>query len=171
MRANFDAALAAVLTHEGGYVNDPQDPGGATNRGVTQRVYDIWRADHQLPIRSVRHITPAEVFAVYKRGYWDRIRADELPSGLDYCLFDLAVNSGPDRAIRFLQEALLVDVDGKLGPQTMGAISEHPVEQIIECVCDLRMHFLRSLKTFARFGKGWSRRVAEVRSKAKGMAK
>src|SRR5690349_1648581 len=108
MRANFDASLAAVLHHEGGYVNHPRDPGGATNKGVTQKTYDNWRVDHGLPPQSVRLITPAEVMAVYKRRYWDAVKGDSLPAGLDYCLFDLAVNSGPVRAITFLQEALLV---------------------------------------------------------------
>lgn len=96
MRANFDASLAAVLQHEGGWSNDPHDPGGATNRGVTQGTYDLWRVDHQLPKRSVKHITPAEVMAVYKKRYWDAVRGDEMPSGVDYCLFDFAVNSGHD---------------------------------------------------------------------------
>ena len=170
MRANFDAALAAVLAHEGGYVNDPRDPGGATNRGVTQGTYDAWRADHQLPLQSVRLITPAEVMAVYKRRYWDAVRGDTMPSGLDYCLFDFAVNSGPKRAITYLQRVLGIADDGKLGPMTMEAANSVSAKDLIEGVCNLRLAFMKKQPTFDRFGRGWSRRVADVRAKAKGMA-
>jgi lysozyme family protein len=170
MRANFDASLAAVLKTEAGYVNDPKDPGGATNRGVTQKVYNLWRADHGLPIQSVKLITPAEVFAIYKKQYWDRVRGDELPSGVDYCVFDFAVNSGVHKASCVLQEALLVDIDGKIGPNTLAEAKAQPAAPIIDCVCDLRQHFLEGLKTFGHFGKGWTARVKAVRAKAKGMA-
>lgn len=170
MRANFDAALAAMLAHEGGFVHDPRDPGGATNRGVTQAVYDAWRVDHQLPAQSVRLITPAEVMAVYKRRYWDTVQGDTLPSGLDYCLFDFAVNSGPKRAITYLQRVLGTTPDGKLGPVTMDAANRVPAKDLIEGVCNLRLAFLKKLPHFDRFGRGWTRRVAEVRAKAKGMA-
>lgn len=170
MHQNFDAALAAVLTHEAGYVNDPQDPGGATNRGITQKVYDIWRVDHQLAKQSVRRITQAEVFAIYRKQYWDRIKGDLLPSGLDYCLFDFAVNSGTDRASRYLQECAMVDVDGKIGPVTIAAAKAHPVVQLIDSVCDMRQAFLERQPTFGHFGKGWTRRVAEVRAMAKSLA-
>ena len=170
MRANFDAALAAVLVHEGGYVNDPQDPGGATNRGITQRVYNIWRVDHQLTARSVKHITPSEVMAIYKRNYWDALKCDTLPSGLDYCLFDFGVNSGVSRAARYLQEALGVAADGKIGPQTLDAVEAVPTPALIQAICNMRLAFLKRLPTFARFGKGWSKRVQDVRVKAKEMA-
>lgn len=170
MRSNFDAALSAVLVHEGGYVNDPQDPGGATNKGVTQGTYDLWRVDHQLPIRSVKHITAAEIMALYKHRYWDKVAGDQLPAGLDYCLFDFAVNSGPSRAARYLQEALGVNADGKIGPVTLDAVEVVPAEQLIQAVCNMRLAFLKRQPHFPRFGKGWTRRVQEVREKAKGMA-
>lgn len=170
MRSNFDAALAAVLKHEGGFVNDPRDPGGATNKGVTQTTYDLWRIDHGLPKQSVKCITPAEICAVYKKRYWDAIRGDELPSGLDYCLFDFAVNSGPKRAANYLQELVMVDIDGKIGRATLAAVAERPATELVEAVCDMRLRFLKGLRTFSHFGKGWSRRVADVRAKAKAMA-
>lgn len=170
MRSNFDAALAAVLAHEGGYVNHPADPGGATNRGVTQATYDVWRVDHQLPKRSVKHITPAEVMALYKRRYWDAVSGDQLPSGLDYCLFDFAVNSGPKRAATYLQRVLGVMDDGKIGPQTLDAAEVVPAKDLIEGVCNLRLAFMKKQPTWPHFGKGWSRRVAEVRDRAREMA-
>lgn len=169
MRANFDASLAHVLKHEGGFVNHPRDPGGATNRGVTQAVYDLWRADHGLPIQSVEHVTPAEVMAIYKKRYWDALKCDQLPAGLDYCLFDFGVNSGVGRAARFLQDALGVLADGKIGPVTIAAAKAYPALALVDRICDMRLAFLKKLRTYRTFGKGWSRRVADVRVKAKGM--
>ena len=171
MRSNFDASLAAVLKSEGGYSNDPRDPGGATMRGVTQAVYDAWRVDHGLALQSVKFITPAEICAVYKRRYWDSVSGDAMPSGLDYCLFDFGINSGPGRASRYLQEALMVNVDGKIGPATMAAVAESAVPTLIDDICDLRLKFLQGLPTFGHFGNGWTARVADVRARAKGMAK
>src|SRR5213076_3345668 len=101
--------------------------------------------------------------AVYKRRYWDTVSGDQLPSGLDYCLFDFAVNSGPKRAITYLQRILGVLADGKMGPQTLDAAEAVPAKDLIEGVCNLRLAFLKKLPTFARFGNGWSRRVQEVR--------
>lgn len=170
MRSNFDTSLAAVLTHEGGYVNDPQDPGGATNRGVTQGTYDLWRVDHQLPPRPVKDITPAEVMAIYKKRYWDAVCGDLLPSGLDYCLFDFAVNSGPKRAATYLQRVLGVADDGKIGPETLDAAERVPTTDLIHAIGNLRQAFLEKQPTFPRFGRGWTRRVAEVEVRAKGMA-
>lgn len=170
MRSNFDKALAAVLAHEGGYVNHPKDPGGATNRGVTQTVYNDWRVANGLAEKNVRDISDAEVMAIYKRRYWDAVRGDDLPAGVDYCLFDFAVNSGTSRAARYLQEAVGVDVDGKIGPVTIGAAKAEFPQDLISAICDARMAFLKRLTTFATFGKGWSRRVEDVRCKARAMA-
>jgi lysozyme family protein len=113
---NFAPSLAAVLIHEGGFVCNPNDPGGATCKGVTQAVYDDWRASHSLCSQTVREIAEAEVEAIYFKLYWNAIRADDLPSGVDYCAFDFAFNSGPNRAIRF-QRVSGVAEDGKIGPQ------------------------------------------------------
>lgn len=170
MRSNFDKALASVLVHEGGYVNHPKDPGGATNKGVTQAVYDDWRDDHTLPRRSVRDITPAEVMAIYKFLYWDRVKGDELPAGVDYCVFDFAVNSGVNRAARFLQRAVGVLEDGQLGPITLKAANAMGADCLVDAVCNARMTFLKGLNTFGTFGKGWTRRVEDVRAKAKAIA-
>jgi len=169
MKDNFGPSLAAVLIHEGGYVNDPQDPGGATNKGVTQAVYDDWRTSHGLVHQSVRLIDPPELEAIYRKRYWDFIRGDQLPAGVDYCVFDFAVNSGVNRASRYLQRAAGVAEDGQIGPMTIAAVGAKPASGLIGMVCDLRLAFLRQLPTFGHFGTGWTRRVEEVRARAKGM--
>jgi lysozyme family protein len=170
MRANFAPSLALVLQHEGGFVNDPQDPGGATNRGVTQAVYDAWRLGEGIGRRSVRAINDYEVGAIYRRDYWEACRCDDLPSGLDYCIFDFAVNSGVNRASRYLQRALGAVEDGQIGPATLARAGSQSVEYTIKAVCDARLAFLRQLPTFARFGGGWTVRVGDVRAKGMAMA-
>ncbi len=120
--SSFDEALKRVLVHEGGYADHPADPGGATMRGVTQRVYDGWRRRRGVPVRSVRLIEPGEVEAIYRLQYWDAVRADDLPAGLDYGVFDAAVHSGPGQAAKWLQRALGVTADGQVGEATLAAL-------------------------------------------------
>lgn len=168
--SRFDRALAAVLLHEGGYVNHPKDPGGATNKGVTQAVYDDWRARQGQPKRSVREIEQGEVGAIYRRDYWDRVKADDLPAGVDYAVFDYAVNSGVNRASRFLQAVVSVEQDGAIGPGTLAAVKDMPPAAVIETLCAKRLAFLKGLPTWPTFGKGWGARVAGVRKLALEMA-
>lgn len=170
MRSNFTPSLALVLQHEGGFVDHPKDPGGATNKGVTQRVYDDWRESQRLPKRSVAQINGYEVGAIYRNLYWDACRCDDLPAGVDYCIFDFAVNSGRDRAARYLQRAMLILEDGHIGPVTIEAANEWSAPALIDKVCALRLDFLKHLKIFDTFGRGWTRRVEEVCAKAKEMA-
>lgn len=169
MIANFNPSLALVLVHEGGFVNDPRDPGGATNKGITQAVYDDWRAKHDLAKQSVQSISQAEVGLIYKHNYWDAVQCDQLPLGVDYCVFDFAVNSGANRAARYLQRACGVADDGQIGAMTIAAVNAKPAVWLVNAVCDARLAFLRQLKTFDHFGKGWTARVNEVRAKAKEM--
>lgn len=170
MKSNFPASLAEVLKHEGGWSNHPQDPGGATMRGVTQRVYDAYRARNRLSARSVRNITDAELHDIYKAQYWDAVRADDLPSGIDFAVFDFAVNSGPVRAAKYLQMVLGVTADGAIGQVTLKAAAEAMPRIVIVDLCDKRLAFLKNLSTWKTFGKGWSSRVAGVRAKALQMA-
>jgi lysozyme family protein len=167
MQSNFDKCLALMLAHEGGFVNHPQDPGGMTNLGVTKRVWEEW-VGHEVDEKQMRALTPETVAPLYKRKYWDAVRADELVAGVDYCVFDVAVNSGSGRAVKFLQSCAGVAVDGGFGPATLTAVNEtqKEPERLIELYCAERLAFLQSLKTFETFGKGWSRRVAEVKDKA-----
>jgi lysozyme family protein len=170
MQSNFDKSLAAVLVHEGGYVNHPRDPGGATNKGVTQAVYDGYRVRKGMPKQSVRSIADAEVSYIYKVQYWDAVKGDELPSGVDYCVFDFAVNSGVSRASKFLQAAVGVKQDGQIGFATMEAVRNASPSGVVTSVCDARLAFLKRLSTWDVFGKGWASRVAGVRKMALGMA-
>lgn len=168
MNGNFEKALALVLEHEGGYVNHPKDPGGATNKGVTQAVYDAYRKMRGRGPMSVKFITGEELRAIYKFQYWDKVHGDFLPVGLDYAVFDFAVNSGVTRASKYLQAVLGVAQDGQIGAKTLAAI--HSSTAVINALCDRRMGFLRNLKTFLTFGKGWTRRVTDVRAYALEMA-
>ena len=160
--SNFKPSLALVLAHEGGFVNHPRDPGGATNNGVTQAVYDAYRRYNGLAVRSVRYITELEIADIYHKNYWKLCRADSLPCGLDYAVFDFAVNSGVSRAVRYLQMTVKVDADGVLGVKSMAAIDGQYKRDplgLIAHYCANRMAFLRKLRNFDVFGKGWTRRV------------
>ena len=168
MHTNFERCLELVLEHEGGFVNHPKDPGGATNFGVTQKVYDAYRKTRARPYQSVKFITADETKAIYKFQYWDRIQGDMLPRGLDYAVFDFAVNSGVGRASKYLQACVGAKQDGVIGAMTIAAIGKSA--NVINALCDRRMSFLRNLGTFLTFGKGWTRRVTEVRKHALEMA-
>ena len=165
MNSNFEHCLKKLLAHEGGFSNHSQDPGGMTNIGVTARVWEEW-VGHPVNEKQMRNLTPELVAPLYKRKYWDACRGDELISGLDYCVFDVAVNSGVGRAIKFLQSCVGATVDGGFGPNTMALVKkaeENPVS-LIEEYCDIRLQFLKSLKVWPVFGKGWERRVNEVQA-------
>lgn len=168
--ANFSSCLAAVLVHEGGYVNDSRDPGGATNQGVTQAVYDSWRHSQALPLQSVRFIQTRETAAIYRLLYWARCRCDDLPAGVDYATFDFSVNSGVNRAARYLQRAVGVPEDGQIGPATIAAANAKPACATIGAINSARLAFLGQLPTFPRFGAGWTTRVGEVGQQATEMA-
>lgn len=162
MKENFDDALAAVLKHEGGYVNHPQDPGGMTNLGVTKRVWEAW-VGKTVSEADMRALTPALVAPMYRKQYWDAVRGDELPSGLDYLMFDFAINAGVSRAIRTMQRAVNATPDGVIGPRTMAAVRAADPDDLIDKFSAEKEAFYRSLPTFATFGRGWLRRVAEVK--------
>ncbi|MFG1371476.1 glycosyl hydrolase 108 family protein [Xanthobacter oligotrophicus] len=163
-RENFEAALAAVLVHEGGYSNHPDDPGGPTMKGIIKRVYDDYRRSKGLPIRDVRKITKAEIEDIYKTRYWDLSRCDDLPTGLDYVVFDGAVNSGVGQAAKWLQRALGVEVTAKVNASTIKAAQQvSDVDAVVTDVQNRRFAMLKGLRTWPVFGKGWGRRVTEVR--------
>ncbi|GGF53266.1 hypothetical protein GCM10007301_10920 [Azorhizobium oxalatiphilum] len=162
--SSFDAALSRVLVHEGGYSNHPADPGGPTMRGVIQRVYDAYRTGKGLNRRPVRQIEAAEIREIYRTQYWDAVRADDLPAGLDYVVFDGAVNSGPGQSAKWLQRGLGLGADGQVGAVTLAAArASTDLPGLVEAICDRRLAMLKSLSTWPVFGAGWGRRVAEVR--------
>jgi lysozyme family protein len=162
----YAEALARVLVHEGGYVDHPADPGGKTNKGVTQRVYDAYRARRSLAKRSVKAITDDELQQIYRQQYWDVIKGNDLPAGVDYAVFDGAVNSGPRQAVKWLQRALGFTgkaVDGVVGNVTLNAIAqESDHDALIARITDRRETFLRALKTWPVFGRGWLKRIRNV---------
>ena len=168
MKDNFDAALKAILHHEGGYVNHPADPGGMTNLGVTKRIWEEW-VGHEVDEKAMRGLTPEMVAPLYKVKYWDKIKGDELPTGVDYCVFDAAVNSGPGRAAKWLQACVGVEPDGGIGPKTLAAVAAFDPKELVEDYAKRRLSFLMDLKTWPTFGKGWGRRVAEVQTSASTM--
>jgi len=172
MQNNFEKCLEMLLVHEGGFVNHPADPGGMTNLGVTKQTWQEW-VGHEVSEKEMRSLTPTMVAPLYKRKYWDACHADDLISGLDYCVFDVSVNSGVGRAIKLLQSSVGATPDGGYGSITAALVkkAEEDPTRIIELFSAKRMEFLESLKAFPTFGKGWSRRVAEVKDKALEMAR
>lgn len=166
---NFAQANKLVLVHEGGFVDHPRDPGGATNKGITIATFRQF-IDPKGTVDDLKRLTVEQAGKVYKAQYWDKVRGDELPSGLDYAVFDFCVNSGPGRAVKYLQMVAGVTADGQLGPKSMAAIERLNVRDAIHDLSDRRMAFLRNLPTWNTFGNGWKRRVEEVRMKALVMA-
>jgi lysozyme family protein len=166
----FGRALSLVLKHEGGYVDHPRDPGGATNLGVTIGTLSGWLG-RPATKAEVKSLTVPAVSPIYRRNYWDKVRADELPCGVDYCVFDAAVNSGPARAAKWLQRAVNSPADGVVGSKTLEAVRALPASTIINRICDDRLNFLEGLPTWGTFGKGWRSRVEGVRKEALAMAK
>jgi lysozyme family protein len=161
MKRNFDHCLEMLLKHEGGFVNHPKDPGGATNLGVTLATYEQW-VGRDVTVDEMKTLTVADVAPIYKERYWDAVRGDDLPSGVDWAVFDWAVNSGPRRAAKALQKAVAAAQDGAIGPMTLRAVANHDASDLIHSIHDQRQKFYESLGTFDTFGKGWTRRNKET---------
>ena len=161
MKVNYDICLETILHHEGGYVNHPKDPGGETNLGVTKRVYQEHGGTKDMKDLLVEDVAP-----IYKKGYWDKMKCDDIPSGLDLCLVDFGVNAGPGRAAKFLQQMIGTTVDGGIGPMTLAKVEEYIRENgepaTVEKYQEMRQKYYENLSTFATFGKGWTRRVEET---------
>ena len=161
MDANRAACMAFVLREEGGYVNDPRDPGGETKFGISKRAH---------PGLDIKALTEAEAVALYTADEWRALACAQLPAGLDLVAFDAGVNSGVLRGARWLQQALKVTADGRIGPATLAVAGAQPPLPVIEAACAARMRFLRGLRSFASFGRGWSARVARVEARATTMS-
>lgn len=169
MKSNWDICFDMVIVHEGGYVDHPSDPGGATNLGCTKAVWEKF-VGHEVTKDDIKALTKEDVKPLYKRNYWDAIYGDALPSGLDYSIFDCAINSGVGRASKIIQSIVGVSVDGAIGNNTISAITQINPVTLINEFSDKRQSFLESLKIFPTFGKGWTKRVQEVRNKSLDMA-
>jgi len=161
MKDNFDECLKMLLHHEGGYVNHPKDPGGETNLGVTKRVYEKWGGT-----KDMKDLTVEDVAPIYKKNYWNRCKCDDLESGVDWVVFDWAVNSGTGRSAKAIQKICGASQDGAIGPKTLALIKLQNTEYVIEEFGKIRQNFYESLKTFDTFGKGWTRRNKETTEKA-----
>ncbi len=149
---NYPECLRRLLVHEGGYTNDAADPGGPTNYGIT--IYDYRKyVKPGATAADVKAMKLADAKAIYKAKYWDAMNCDELPSGVDYAVFDYGVNSGVSRALK-----VLAKFTGK-----------SPIDTV-EAICAERLAFLKRLKTWPVFGAGWGRRVKEVRTYALALA-
>ena len=168
--SNYDASLARVLKHEGGYTNHPSDPGGPTNFGIT--IHDYRRfIKASGTAADVRNMQLADAAKIYRARYWHALRCDELPAGLDYAVFDYGVNSGIGRAAKVMQRLLGIGQGTSMTDAVIAAVRKGSVTALIERLCDERMAFLKSLRIWPVFGAGWSRRVAEVQRDALAMAR
>lgn len=159
----FDLALSIIFRVEGGFANRSKkaDPGGPTNHGITQATLAAWR-DEPVTIDDVRNLTREEASQIYKIQYWDAIKGDQLPAGLDFALCDFAVHSGPGRAIRELQKILGVDVDGVIGINTLKAIKKQSAQFLCSELCIERIRFMKGLRNYAYNKNGWTSRVRHV---------
>ena len=165
---NYVTCLEMILHHEGGYVNHPKDPGGETNLGVTKRVYEDFGGP-----KDMKDLVREDVEPIYKKNYWDRMKCDDVPAGLDLCLFDFGVNAGTGRSAKYLQRMIGTVADGGIGPNTLRAlgnyIEEVGTEGAIKNFQSKRQEYYESLSTFETFGRGWTRRVDETTQAALGM--
>ncbi|MEN9433893.1 MAG: hypothetical protein RLZZ422_1482 [Pseudomonadota bacterium] len=169
--ARFDELFPLLIQAEGTkYVDHPNDPGSATKYGITRKTLADWRGIKpyfQLDKKEVRYLTLDEAKAIYKAHYWDVIKGDSLPIGVDYVVLDYAVNSGCSRAIKQLQTLLQVSIDGVVGDETLSALKKRLVtapalENFITQYTEARLSFLQSLKHWVVFGRGWGHRVQRV---------
>jgi lysozyme family protein len=170
MTKNFRDCLELVLKHEGGYIDHPKDPGGRTNLGVTQRVWEEW-IGHPATEKDMRELTPAIVAPMYEMRYWRTSYCEKLPRGLDLLVFSMAVNAGAGRSVKLLQDAIGVVTDGVIGPNTMAKINEANVETLIDKFSEARTAYYKGLKLFPVFGRGWLNRTDKERLEALDMAK
>jgi len=168
--SSYDEALNGVLVSEGGYSNHPADPGGPTNFGITIGDYRKY-VNLNATAADVRSMPVEVAKKIYRERYWNAVRGDDLPAGVDYAVFDYAINSGVSRAAKMLQQLVGVTVDGEIGDDTIKATAKRDSAQLVGAICDERLAFLERLGTWSVFGNGWGRRVREVRAAALAMAK
>jgi len=165
MNANFEKCLDMLLDDEGGFVDNPKDPGGMTNLGVTKAAWEsfVGRASSE---KEMRNLTRKSVIPFYEKKYWDAFKCDSLPSGIDYLIFDFAVNTGVGRAVKMLQNVLGLTEDGSIGPITLQNVDISDKIDLISRYSSAKIKHYEDLPTFPEFGKGWLSRVELVKSRA-----
>lgn len=176
MISNFNTSLDLILKSEGGFNDNPKDPGniladgrnGCTNFGITQQNWENYLG-HKVSIVDMKALSIESISKFYKIKYWDACNCDELPIGIDYMTFDFAINTGVGRSSKVLQSACGVIVDGSIGPNTINAINNMNITTLIDKFSELKTIFYKSLITFSIFGKGWLNRVNEVKINANHM--
>jgi len=176
MISNWDKSFDMVIAHEGGFTNDERDPGnklldgrkGSTMLGCTQANWEKY-IGHEVTQDDMKALKKEDVKPLYKRDYWDAVRGDDLPAGVDYAVFDFAINAGPAAARKMIQKALGVTADGSIGPATMKAIQEAEGKDLLDKFSHSKEAFYKSLPTFQTYGKGWLKRVADVQTSASTM--
>jgi len=168
VKENFQTSLNLVLDHEKGFSDYPFDAGGMTNLGVTKKTWEAW-LKRPVDEAEMRSLTPEKVAPLYKIKYWDACKCDQLPLGIDYAVFDFAVNAGVSRASKTMQATLGTAADGIVGPATIGVATNADPDEFLEKFSKLKEQFYRSLQLFDVWGKGWLRRVSEVKQTAEGM--
>lgn len=165
MRKNFEQCMEWLLEHEGGYVDDARDPGGATNLGVTIRTWERY-VGRAVDKKEIKGLTRDDVYDLYRYMYWNAMHGDNLPSGVDWAVFDWGVNAGPATAAKALQRAVGATADGVIGPKTLAQTFDYEPEKIIDSLYDQRQNFYENLNTFSTFGKGWTKRNKMTRQQA-----
>ena len=162
MKKNFKKCMEMLLHHEGGYVNHPSDPGGETNHGVTRKVYEEY-IGRSVKEGEMKALTQEDVYPIYEKKYWNRIKGDDLPSGVDWAVFDWCVNSGVGRSAKALQGIIGAKQDGGIGPNTLATLTKHDPKDIVEKMYNERQGFYEGLKTFDTLGKGLTSRNKETK--------
>lgn len=165
----FHRCMDIIFAHEGGYVDHPDDPGGATNLGITHKTLAAWRKVDKCSREEVQTLQRDEAREIYRAHYWNALNCDNLPAGVDLVTFDMGVNAGVGRSSRMLQEVVSVEKDGQVGPITVGAVNRIDAEFVVSRFSDRRLEYYQSLKHWPTFGRGWSRRTAETREAAMAM--
>jgi len=168
MASNFQECLDLVLKYEGGWVNNPADPGGETNLGVTKRVWEEY-VGHA--VKTMKNLTKDDVAPMYELKYWRPCYCEVLPRGLDFVVFSMGVNAGPGRSVKLLQQSIGCVPDGVIGPRTRELISASNSANLIAKFSETRREYYRALKTFPIFGKGWISRTDREEQEALQMAK
>lgn len=169
MNSNFPKALKFVLNEEGLWGDDPRDPGGATMEGITLETYREYKRNQYITKDQLHKIPDNEVSDIYRKRFWNVVRADDMPNGIDFLLFDFGVNAGTGRSAKFIQEAVKVPIDGVIGNQTISAVKAANVMELITTFTEMKKAYYKGLKLFPIYGKGWLKRVDEAEVLAKSM--